>query len=66
MVLSKEDARQLSENLISVLCRLHKVDYSKAGLGDFGKPEGYVRRQIEGWSGRYCDAAQRMHPILKK
>ena len=47
--LSPADARTLSENLIKVLCELHSVDYKKAGLGDFGKPEGYVRRQVEGW-----------------
>lgn len=49
-------ARTLSENLIKVLCELHSVDYRKAGLSDFGKPEGYVRRQVEGWIGRYRDA----------
>lgn len=35
------------------LVELHAVDYEAAGLGDFGKPQGYVRRQIEGWSARY-------------
>jgi aminoglycoside phosphotransferase (APT) family kinase protein len=66
MALSKEDARQLSENLISVLCRLHKVDYNKAGLGDFGKPDGYVKRQVEGWSGRYRDARTEDAPDFEK
>ncbi|MBN1495185.1 MAG: phosphotransferase family protein [Spirochaetes bacterium] len=56
LVLSKEDARTLSENLIKVLCELHSIDYIKAGLGDFGKPEGYVKRQVDGWIGRYRDA----------
>ncbi len=56
MELDPKSARTLSENLIKVLCELHSVDYRKAGLGDFGKPEGYVRRQVEGWIGRYRDA----------
>ena len=56
MDLATADARTLSENLIKVLCELHSVDYKKAGLGDFGKPEGYVKRQVEGWIGRYRDA----------
>ncbi|MBP7734756.1 MAG: phosphotransferase family protein [Spirochaetes bacterium] len=56
MVLDPKGARTLSENLIKVLCELHSVDYKKAGLADFGKPEGYVRRQVEGWIGRYRDA----------
>lgn len=54
--LNAKDARKLSENLITVQYKLHSVDYVKAGLADFGKPEGYVRRQVEGWSGRYRDA----------
>ncbi len=56
MNLDPKSARTLSENLIRVLCELHSIDYRKAGLGDFGKPEGYVRRQVEGWIGRYRDA----------
>lgn len=56
MALNPKSARTLSENLIRVLCELHSVDYIKAGLSDFGKPEGYVRRQVEGWIGRYRDA----------
>ncbi|MBN2157967.1 MAG: phosphotransferase family protein [Spirochaetes bacterium] len=56
MELTKDQARTLSENLVKVLCELHSIDYRKAGLGDFGKPEGYVKRQVEGWIGRYRDA----------
>ncbi len=49
-------ARTLSENLVRVLCELHSIDYKKAGLADFGKPEGYINRQVDGWIGRYRDA----------
>ncbi len=63
---TRDDARKLSENLISVLCRLHKVDYAKAGLADFGKPDGYVKRQVEGWSGRYRDARTSDAPDFEK
>jgi len=65
-ILNPNDARTLSENLISVLCRLHSVDYTKAGLADFGKPEGYVKRQVEGWSGRYRDAKTADAPDFEK
>ena len=54
--LNPDRARKLSENLIKVLCELHSIDYRKAGLGDFGKPEGYVKRQVDGWIRRYRDA----------
>ncbi len=56
MEFTTKEARILSENLIKAQYQLHSVDYVKAGLADFGKPEGYVKRQVEGWSGRYRDA----------
>ncbi len=54
--LGPQETRQLCENTIDVLCQLHAVDYKSVGLADFGKPEGYVSRQVEGWSRRYRDA----------
>ncbi|MGE5371178.1 MAG: phosphotransferase family protein [Solirubrobacterales bacterium] len=66
MELNPKEARTLSENLITVQYKLHSVDYAKAGLADFGKPEGYVRRQVEGWSGRYRDAKTPDAPDFEK
>jgi len=54
--LTPADTRTLCENMIALHCRLHALDYEAIGLADFGKPEGYVRRQVEGWSRRYRDA----------
>lgn len=54
--LTAEKARTLCENLIDVYVALHHVDYKRAGLEGYGKPEGYVKRQVEGWSGRYRSA----------
>jgi aminoglycoside phosphotransferase (APT) family kinase protein len=48
--------RALSENFINNLVEIHRVDYQAAGLGDLGRPAGYVRRQIEGWTQRYVNA----------
>jgi aminoglycoside phosphotransferase (APT) family kinase protein len=53
MNLSPEEMRKLCENLLDVHYELHSVDYRKIGLEGLGKPEGYVRRQVEGWSDRY-------------
>ncbi len=53
---SEDHARRLCEKLLDVHLELHGIDYAKAGLGDFGKPAGYVRRQVEGWSKRYRKA----------
>ncbi len=48
--------RALSDHFVANLVEIHAVDYGAAGLGDLGHPEGYVRRQIEGWTQRYVNA----------
>jgi aminoglycoside phosphotransferase (APT) family kinase protein len=56
LVDSPELQKQVCESFIDNLAALHALDYKKAGLGNLGKPEGYVRRQVEGWTGRYFNA----------
>ncbi len=53
LVFTPDQARRLFERFLDVLVELHSIDYKKIGLENFGKPEGYVRRQVEGWSNRY-------------
>jgi aminoglycoside phosphotransferase (APT) family kinase protein len=53
---SPELRKKVGESFIENLVRLHKLDYKQAGLGDLGKPEGYARRQVEGWTNRYFKA----------
>ena len=54
--LTPEKKRQIDESLIDTLADLHAFDYRKAGLEALGKPEGYIGRQISGWTKRYADA----------
>jgi len=54
--LSPSLMRRLSKNFIDNLVEIHGLDYKAAGLGDLGRPAGYVRRQIEGWTKRYHNA----------
>jgi aminoglycoside phosphotransferase (APT) family kinase protein len=63
---SPEETRKLCENLLDVQCELHSIDYKKIGLEDFGKPQGYVRRQVEGWSRRYVQARTPDAPDYEK
>ncbi len=49
-----EIAGRLSESFIKNLAVMHAIDYEAAGLGDLGKPEGYLNRQVEGWAKRYA------------
>jgi len=48
-----EDTRRLCTSFWEKLIELHQVDYIAAGLADFGKPEGYVERQVSGWNRRF-------------
>ena len=50
---SPDKVRRLFEKFVSILHELHSLDYVAAGLGDLGKPDGYVRRQVLGWNKRY-------------
>jgi aminoglycoside phosphotransferase (APT) family kinase protein len=56
LALTPEQMRSLCENLLDIHYRLHSIDYAGIGLEGFGKPEGYVKRQIEGWTERYKNA----------
>jgi aminoglycoside phosphotransferase (APT) family kinase protein len=64
--LPAEKARQLSESFIGNLVRLHRVDYTAAGLSDLGRPEGYLIRQVRGWTERYYGARTHDYPEVEK
>ena len=63
---SPELQRQTVESFINNLAELHALDYEKIGLGDLGKPEGYVQRQVDGWTKRYFNAKTDEHFELEK
>jgi aminoglycoside phosphotransferase (APT) family kinase protein len=48
-----ETARRLSEAFVDNLAKLHALDYEAIGLADLGKPQGYLERQVRGWTDRY-------------
>ncbi|MBM0107094.1 phosphotransferase [Steroidobacter sp. S1-65] len=51
--LEPTDRRAIYTDYARVAAKLHSVDYKACGLGDFGKPEGYVARQLDRWSKQY-------------
>ncbi|HEY1938869.1 MAG TPA: phosphotransferase family protein [Candidatus Angelobacter sp.] len=53
MMLLPKTARRLSESFIDNLAALHRLDYQALGLGELGKPQGYLERQVRGWMERY-------------
>ena len=47
--LTPDQARQLSERLAEMLSAIHQVDIAGVGLTGFGRPEGYLARQLARW-----------------
>ncbi len=56
MAPAPEKMAAIAESFVDTLVELHAVDYEAAGLGELGRPEGYVRRQVEGWTKRWQGA----------
>jgi aminoglycoside phosphotransferase (APT) family kinase protein len=56
VTLTADLMRNLSSAVIDNLAAIHAIDYVAAGLGDLGRPAGYVDRQISGWTRRYRNA----------
>ncbi|NVJ86084.1 MAG: phosphotransferase family protein [Algoriphagus sp.] len=61
-----ETFQLLSKRSIDCLLELHQLDLEKSGLGLLGKPEGYVQRQVSGWTERYQRAQTDQIPAMEK
>src|SRR5215469_1555403 len=48
-ILSADQAAELSDLLASMMATIHGIDYTAVGLADFGRPDGYLARQLSRW-----------------
>jgi len=55
--LGPDQRRALGEHLVDVLADLHAVDPDAVGLGDLGRKEAYIQRQLKRWYGQYQQSA---------
>ncbi|MFD7436607.1 phosphotransferase family protein [Streptomyces sp. NPDC059861] len=55
--LGPERTREVVLSLVDTLVELHAVDPEEVGLGDFGRPEGFLDRQLRRW-GKQLDASR--------
>ncbi|WP_422733195.1 phosphotransferase family protein [Micromonospora sp. WMMD558] len=69
--LGAERTRVVSTRLVDTLAALHAVDPAAVGLADFGRPEGFLARQVSRWrrqlDASYCrdlPAADELHARL--
>ena len=61
-----EQRRDMYDAMNDVLAKLHSVDYKAVGLADYGKPTGYVARQVSRWSKQYVASAVEDTPAMNE
>ncbi|MEV5303161.1 phosphotransferase family protein [Amycolatopsis methanolica] len=62
--LPDNDIQRCAFALVDVLARLHAVDPEAVGLGDFGRPEGYLARQVRRWHDQWLRVRTRPLPDI--
>ena len=54
----------IGEALVEVLAKLHAIDPESVGLREFGRPEGFMERQVRRWSGQWERSKTKELPVL--
>jgi aminoglycoside phosphotransferase (APT) family kinase protein len=62
--LDMEQRAAVSSSLVDALVALHATDVDAVGLGQLGRREGYVARQLKRWSGQLAKGSTRELPLL--
>ena len=65
-VLSLDQRRRLGENLVDTLVALHEIDPARCGLDGWGRPDGFLTRQLERWRRQWYAIATRECPEVDK
>jgi aminoglycoside phosphotransferase (APT) family kinase protein len=60
-----EDRRRIGEELVDALVEVHAVDWRAAGLEGFGKPSGYLERQLRRFLGLWEHNRTREIPAVE-
>jgi aminoglycoside phosphotransferase (APT) family kinase protein len=64
--LDRATARRCGQMLVDLLLRLHRIDYAAVGLGEFGRPDGYLARQVTRWHKQWEKSRTRSLPLLDR
>jgi aminoglycoside phosphotransferase (APT) family kinase protein len=62
--LTVEQRRAAGDSLVDVLAAIHAVDVDAVGLGDLGRREGYIERQLNRWYKQYGQSKSREIPAV--
>lgn len=64
--ITDNDVQSQFRVLINAQATLHSLRVEDLGLSDFGRPEGYRKRQVNGWQKRMMDAATTDMPDFRE
>jgi aminoglycoside phosphotransferase (APT) family kinase protein len=56
---------ELARDLVDILAELHRVDPAAAGLADFGRPDGFLARQVRRWGKQLAGSVSRELPGIE-
>lgn len=62
--LTVEQRRTAGESIVDTLARIHRVDVDAVGLGDLGRRDGYIERQLKRWYGQFNKSRHREVPAV--
>ncbi len=63
---SPDQRRRIGEGLVETMAGIHALDPQEIGLGDLGRHDGYVPRQLKRWSGQWEKSKTRDLPLLEE
>jgi aminoglycoside phosphotransferase (APT) family kinase protein len=64
--LGAERTATIGGNLVDVLARLHSVEPAAVGLAEFGRPAGFLERQVRRWGKQLEGSKTREHPAAEE
>ncbi|HEY2043200.1 MAG TPA: phosphotransferase family protein [Jatrophihabitans sp.] len=56
-------AQRVTETLVDTLLALHAIDPEQIGLSGFGRPEGFLARQVSRWHKQFCSSVPDGNPL---
>ena len=62
--LSVDQRRRAGEDLVDTLAKIHAVDVDAVGIGDLGRREAYLARQLKRWYGQWQQSKTRELPAV--
>jgi aminoglycoside phosphotransferase (APT) family kinase protein len=60
----EDERRAIGERVVDTLVAIHKVDPDQVGLGELGRKEAYVERQLKRWHGQWEKSKTRELPVV--